>query len=184
MNLQLWSQDEYTRAWRLACDAHNGQCMPGSDLPYVNHVANVAREVMTEIAHDPDQYNANLAVLCALLHDTIEDTSITYDDLLKSFGIQVADGVAALSKNKDINSKEQRMLDSLTRIKQQPKEVWLVKLADRIVNLQPPPKTWGNDKKLKYHAEAKLILNQLDEASERLGLRLRDKIAAYKSYIQ
>ena len=183
MESNLWSQDKFMKAWCLVCKAHNGQYLPGSDIPYINHIGNVAMEVMTEIAGSPGKYDADLAVTCALLHDTLEDTEVTFEDLHRDFGRQIADGVDALSKNKVIKSKEKRMLDSLSRIKQQPKEIWLVKLADRIVNLQPPPKTWDIEKKQKYHAEAAVILEQLNEASDRLSLRLKSKIAAYEKYI-
>jgi GTP diphosphokinase / guanosine-3',5'-bis(diphosphate) 3'-diphosphatase len=73
------------------------------------------------------------------------------------------------------------MADSLRRIKLQPREVWLVKLADRIVNLQPPPEHWQADKIAAYRAEARVILAALGEASPLLAARLAEKIEAYGS---
>jgi hypothetical protein len=46
-------------------------------------------------------------------------------------GNEIADGVIALSKNTILPSKEEQMKDSIARIKQQPKEVWMVKMCDR-----------------------------------------------------
>lgn len=74
------------------------------------------------------------------------------------------------------------MLDSLERIKLQPKEVWCVKIADRITNLQPPPKHWTMEKKINYREEAKLILKSLRGANAFLERRLKRKIAEYGAY--
>jgi guanosine-3',5'-bis(diphosphate) 3'-pyrophosphohydrolase len=74
------------------------------------------------------------------------------------------------------------MADSLARIRAQPREVWLVKLADRIVNLGPPPTDWSTDKRRAYQAEARGILTALAEASPYLADRLNARIAAYGAF--
>ena len=73
------------------------------------------------------------------------------------------------------------MADSLARIKEQPREVWMVKLADRITNLQPSPKGWYKiDGKIEaYRNELEKILSELGDASEALAERLREKIGVY-----
>jgi (p)ppGpp synthase/HD superfamily hydrolase len=73
------------------------------------------------------------------------------------------------------------MGDSLRRIREQPYEVWMVKLADRISNLGPPPNYWDRERILRYSEEAIEIHNTLNEASEYLSRRLRRKIADYNS---
>ncbi|NTU80585.1 MAG: bifunctional (p)ppGpp synthetase/guanosine-3',5'-bis(diphosphate) 3'-pyrophosphohydrolase, partial [Chloroflexales bacterium] len=90
----------------------------------------------------------------------------------------VADGVLALSKDEAL-PKDERMPDSLRRIQAQPHAVWLVKLADRIVNMQPPPKHWQGDKIAAYKDEAHAILAALGAASPLLAARLAAKIEAY-----
>jgi len=75
------------------------------------------------------------------------------------------------------------MIDSINRIKQQPKEVWAVKLADRITNLQEPPSHWNNDKKKSYLEEAGLILSELSEGNNYLAERLREQIKNYQKFI-
>jgi len=143
-----WNQDKYIKAWNFASRAHNlkGQLVPGTDIPYINHVGLVAMEAMAAIAYGEDIKNPDLLVQCALLHDTIEDTSATYDEIKREFGVEIADGVFALSKNKKLPTKVERMDNSLERIRKQPKEVWMVKLSDRITNLQPPPKHWEKER--------------------------------------
>jgi (p)ppGpp synthase/HD superfamily hydrolase len=57
------------------------------------------------------------------------------------------------------------MADSVRRIRQRPRAVWLIKLADRITNLEPAPPNWSTVKCLAYAAEARSILDELGEAS-------------------
>jgi len=177
-----WDQDKYLEAWNFASAIHNRQKIPGSDIPYINHLGLVAMEATATIVNS-NINNPNLLVLCALLHDSIEDTSTSYEELKKVFGCEIADGVLSLTKNKDIPSKAEQMQDSISRIKKQPKAVWMVKLCDRITNLQPPPKHWNKEKIAKYQNEARFILKELGEASQFLAQRLEIKIDKYDQYL-
>ena len=180
-----WSQDTYIRAYRFAAQSHKGQLVPGIDLPYVMHLSFVAMEVIAALAVEQVD-NPNLAVQCALLHDTIEDTDVTYDDVQDEFGTDVADGVLAMTIDEtigpDLSKFERRWMqleDYLRRIKLQPREIWMVKLADRITNLQPPPGHWTTDMIERYKEGAELIHRELCSASDYLGERLRMKIISY-----
>jgi len=178
----MWSQDAYDAALRFAAEAHRGQSLPGSDgLPYLVHLALVAMEVtaalrVEEVA-DPD-----LAVQVALLHDVIEDAGVSRDALAERFGAGVADGVQALSKDPGL-PEDAAMADSLRRIRQQPREVWMVKLADRITNLAPPPRKWSTERRRAYGEEAGEVLAALGEASPSLADRLRARRAAYRRWV-
>jgi len=90
--------------------------------------------------------------------------------------------VLALTKNKKI-PKDQQLPDSIARIKKLQPEVWAVKLADRITNLQPPPPHWDNGKKIQYQREARMILNELKHGNDFLANRLKLKIEEYRNYI-
>ena len=57
----------------------------------------------------------------------------------------------------------------------------MVKLADRITNLEPAPAHWPAEKRVAYQAEAQVILAALGEAHEGLAKRIREKIADYKT---
>ena len=181
--MPVWNQDVYTKTWCFASEAHLGQKVPGSEISYINHLGNVAQEVMAALANGEASSLPNLAVQCALLHDTIEDTACTYEEVLDVFGKGVADGVMALSKDLSLNSKEEMMFDSLHRIKQQPKEIWMVKLADRISNLQKPPAHWDTNKMQRYQHEAQRIHDALKDASPLLAQRLQYKIDGYAAYM-
>lgn len=176
-----WNPDQLQHAWNFVSQAHNQQTLPGSDVPYLSHLGLVAMEAMATVVEEPvDQ--PDLLVLCALLHDTLEDTATTYAQIANRFGQEIAEGVKALTKDTTLPTKEAQMADSLCRIKGQPREVWMVKLCDRITNLQRPPKHWNRDKITAYHAEAQLILAELSEASPRLASRLAEKIKHYAQY--
>ena len=184
---QRWSIDELQATWKLVTQLHNGQKYggqkEGEQVEYINHIGSVTFEIFAALNKE-ETMNADLAIKCALLHDTIEDTPTSYEIIKEKFGKQVADGVLALTKNEQLDSKKAMMLDSLARIKEQPKEIWAVKMADRISNLSPPPFYWTNDKKTKYLEEAKLIYKKLKEGNDYLATRLYQKIEAYGQYIK
>jgi (p)ppGpp synthase/HD superfamily hydrolase len=129
-----WAIDEVFKAWQLASRLHNGQKYAGPNegekLEYLNHIGGVLLELINALQYEP-KADARLAIHCAILHDTVEDTSLTESALEKQFGPAIAAGVMALTKNEKLNTKKEQMLDSLRRICQQPKEVWMVKMADR-----------------------------------------------------
>ena len=123
--------------------------------------------------------NGDLAVQCALLHDVMEDAGREFGELRAQFGNAVAEGVQALTKDKSIK-KNMRMKDSIERIKCQPREIWMVKMADRISNLQKPPSFWDVQKIVTYKNEACFIFEELSGADELLGKRLFEKIQVYE----
>ena len=176
------TQATYQRTIKFATHKHllKDQKVPGTDLPYVVHLSNVAMEILNAFIHKAD-FELDYALMLALLHDTLEDTETTYDELELEFGREVALGVAALTKNGRL-PKEEQMNDSLNRIKAMRKEVGAVKLADRITNLQPPPHYWGPEKIRAYRQEAKQILEALSGKNEYLEIRLTDKIIEYRKY--
>lgn len=173
-----WSQEEYIRAYHFAAKAHRGQLYPGTGLPYLTHLSFVSMETIAALAVE-EAAHPDLAVQCALLHDVIEDTKIGYQKINEFFGKEVADGVDALSKRKKFEESKQ-LEDSIDRIRNQPfKEVKLVKLADRISNLQPPPFDWTQAKIKAYWESSNEIYASLKDASPYLGERLLNKIDNY-----
>jgi (p)ppGpp synthase/HD superfamily hydrolase len=178
----MWSIDELQKVWQLASKLHNGQKY-GERIEYLNHIGSVTFEIINTLNNEKDM-NADLAIRCAVLHDSIEDTEQSFEDVKKLFGEQVANGVLALTKNEDLEGKEEMMLDSLSRIRKQPKEVWAVKMADRICNLQKPPKYWTTEKKRKYQKEAQLIHRELKDGNKYLAKRLEKKIDEYANFIE
>jgi (p)ppGpp synthase/HD superfamily hydrolase len=176
-----WSQETYIKAYKFAAKAHQGQKMPGSEIPYIMHLSFVSMEVIAALNLEKET-DGNLAIQCALLHDSIEDTNTTYEQITAEFGEVVAKGVLALTKDNNL-AKHLQKEDSLQRIKEQPKEIWMVKLADRISNLQAPPHYWTIEKITRYREEGIEIYEALKDASDFLASRLASKIENYKSFI-
>ncbi|BDU26463.1 HD domain-containing protein [Flavobacterium sp. GSB-24] len=181
-----WSIDEIQNVWQLVSKLHDGQkyggVSEGERVEYINHIGSVVFEVLNAI-RSTENMNSDLAVKCAMLHDTIEDTTFDYEKVNDLFGSQVASGVLALTKNDQITDSLEKMLDSLNRIKQQPIEIWAVKMADRISNLYEPPYYWNDEKKLKYIEEAEIIHNELKDGNEYLARRLKIKIKEYYRFL-
>ena len=174
-------QDHYQKAIKFAAEKHKDQKLPGSDSSYLVHLSNVTMEVMMA-SKFTDEFDVNFAIQVALLHDVLEDTDGTFEQIENSFGGKIADGVLALSKDESIEA-HLRIPDSLDRILLQPKEIWAVKLADRITNMQIPPSHWTKNKIIDYHAMAKLILYKLENGNAYLEERLSQKIIAYRTFI-
>jgi predicted deacylase len=87
-------QSAWQRAVAFAARQHQGQVRKDGKTPYFAHPARVAVTVR-HVFGEADE----VALQAALLHDVIEDTTTDYDDLLEQFGREVADAVAALTKD-------------------------------------------------------------------------------------
>ncbi len=176
------TQEIYQKAMKFAGEKHHDQLFPGSKANYLLHLASVSMEILLAYQHEPD-FDLDYAVQLAILHDVIEDTDTSFVELGKHFGEKVAAGVMALTKDNSLPSKTARMTDSLARINDQPKEVGMVKLADRITNLQKPPHYWNKEKRRKYQEEAMLIARELAGKHEFLYTRLLRKIEQYSAFL-
>lgn len=172
-------QTAYQTAIKFAAGKHAemNQLIPGTNLPYVVHLSNVAMEILIA-GSATSGFNLVFAIQVALLHDVLEDTQTTVGEIENTFGVDVARAVQALTKN-DALDKAEKMVDSLIRIKALSKEVWSVKLADRITNLQKPPAHWSSSKIQEYKKEAAVILKELAGGNLYLENRLKAKIEAY-----
>lgn len=123
-NPHLWQS-----AATFAAHAHRHQLRKDGVTPYFSHPVRVAMVIRQVFGCDDD------AAICAgLLHDTIEDTTTDYDDLLTRFGRDVADIVAAMTKNMALPEHE-RERDYDHRLAAGDWRARLVKLADVYDNL-------------------------------------------------
>ena len=173
----MWDNKTFEKALLFAFLAHKDQEMrePVGE-PYSAHLTGVLAGAIKYSINDKVDWN--YIVQLALLHDTIEDTKVTYEDIKKEFGEKVADGVLALSKN-DALPKSEQMSDSVERIKMQPREVAIVKLADRLFNLGTKVVAWTKKKQITYKMEAQMMCDELGYASESLREALQTAIDNY-----
>ncbi len=173
--------DMFHKALRLCAWAHYGQVTKFGD-PYVTHPVAASYEIMAAAAAGED-FDTDLAAICSILHDVVEKSDVTLYSIKKDFGKRVADGVGAMTKKSDIPESEQ-LRESLMRILEQPKEVAMAKLADRISSMLPPPLDWTKEKIETITRNGEMIYNMLGEASPYLSKRLKDKIEFYKRVVE
>jgi len=134
--------DLIAKAYNYAVIAHGDQKRYSGE-PYIIHPVEVAL-ILTEIEMD------SASICAALLHDVLEDTHFSYQDLLEEFGEEIAllvDGVTKLSRI-DFKSREEAQAENLRKMfiaMAKDIRVVLIKLADRLhnmrtLNFQPEPK--------------------------------------------
>lgn len=156
--------DMITQAYEYADKAHEGQ-MRQSGEPYITHPIAVAR-ILVELGMDTE-------TICAgLLHDVVEDTASTLDEIKKMFGADVAlmvDGVTKLTKL-SYSSKEQRQAENVRKMllaMAKDVRVIIVKLADRLHNMR----TGEYWKEYKRREKALETMEVYAPLADRLGIR-------------
>lgn len=175
------TQDQLIQqAKNFAFEAHKNHHFP-CGRKYSAHLETVADHCKQAISQN-FLLNEGILLSTALLHDSIEDTNVTHEDLFHNFGQDIADSVSALTKDKTL-PKALQMQNSLQKILALPKEVWMVKLADRIANLQQTmfllDEKWSNHYKEYYRNESILIFQTLGESSSFLSQKLNNLIKIY-----
>ena len=183
---QIWNNENIYKALFFAADQHKYQFMKYPErVPYSAHYTAVMLTALKYAIISKEKLDLELLCSVALLHDTMEDSYVSYETLEEQFGKKIAEGVLALSKSKDKTlTKEVRMKDSIERIKKQPKEIAIVKLADRLVNVRCVVPDWGREKTLQYKLEAQLICDELGQACEPLKNDLQEYINKYARFFE
>jgi len=149
-----------TKATRFATDKHRGQTRKdAARTPYINHPLAVAR-LLEEVAGVQDAH----VIAAALLHDTVEDTDATVDEIGEEFGMEVRDIVIEVTDDKSLPSAKRKQLQ-IENAAGLSHAARLVKLADKICNLQDilasPPVHWSLERKREYFAWAKAVVDQI-----------------------
>lgn len=137
------------RALDFAARKHSTQRRKGeAGEPYVNHLAEVAR-LVAEATEGRDP----VAVLAALLHDTIEDTGTSHAELEQEFGREVADIVVEVTDDKSLPKTERKRLQE-QNAPHKSSRAKLVKIADKTSNLRSiaksPPLEWDLNRQREY----------------------------------
>ncbi len=159
----------------FATMVHGSQVRKGNEhLPYIVHPLDVMQEVIYYSGLSVEKLA--LAGPVAALHDTVEDTVATIEQIEEQFGKEIAQGVAALTKNEELDW-EERKADSLKRLKASPNWVKCVKLADRVSNLKNFPAMWDRKKIEEYLKEAEDLAEALGSASVGLKARLLSRVS-------
>lgn len=150
----------FVKAVAFAADKHRNQRRKDADAsPYINHPIALANVLANEGGVD------DATVLCAaVLHDTIEDTETTADEIRALFGPKVAAVVLEVTDDKSFEKqvRKQRQVEHAPHISTEAK---LVKLADKISNvrdiLASPPADWSAERKQTYFEWAARVVDGL-----------------------
>ncbi len=174
-------------AMRFAAQAHAGQLRKGSDTPYFEHVAAVG--LILDRAGFPED-----VVIAGLLHDVVEDTPVSFEELTTVFGATVSDLVRHCSEKKTDDSGHKRpwidrKRDHIAALASAPVEARGIILADKLHNLisieldlrdQRPVWSQFNAAREQvlwyYHATIDLC-GQGDPRLEQLAMSCRDVLA-------
>lgn len=131
----------------------------GAASPYINHPIALANILCNE------GQVSDIAVICAaLLHDTLEDTDTSADELQALFGREIRDIVMEVTDDKSLPKAERKRLQvaHAATISQRAK---LVKLADKISNLRDvadcPPPHWSLQRRQEYFDWGRAVVDQL-----------------------
>ena len=145
-------KDMYELAYKFAQNAHKWQIRKYTGTPYFEHPVAVSKMVqawlfstsMEEdflekyigVSFSEEEY---FLMAIALLHDVVEDCGVTHEELVATFGENIADGVWWLTDNpalKATHNRAERKAISQARLKQAPKEIRFIKVLDILHNTE------------------------------------------------
>jgi len=143
----------------FAAERHRDQRRKGKDAsPYINHPLALASLLATRGERDPT------LLMAALLHDTVEDTATSFEDIERAFGGEVADIVREVTDDKRLPKAERKRLQ-IEHAAHLSRPAKLVKLADKICNLHDmvvsPPTDWSLERRREYFDWAKAVVDPM-----------------------
>jgi GTP pyrophosphokinase len=163
--LKKGDKEQVRHAFELAADAHRDMRRKSGE-PYILHPLAVAQITVQEIGLGVT------SAICALLHDTVEDTELTLKDIEREFGTQCAhiiDGLTKIStvlEETNTSTKQAENFKKILLTLAEDPRVILIKLADRLHNMRTLD-SMSREKQLKIASETVFIYSPL---AHRLGL--------------
>ncbi len=174
----LWNKESIYKAVFYATHAHN-RAVPIYEPNKKSFTAHFTLVSLNALNFSMDEdIDREFLLTVAMLHDTIEDKDVTYEDLKRDFNQKVADAVLALSRNQNIEYSKQ-IPYCIEKIKNQPIEVAIVKMADRLFNIRERYKKLTLEKQNKYKLESQFICDELGYACKTLKEELQKAIDNY-----
>jgi guanosine-3',5'-bis(diphosphate) 3'-pyrophosphohydrolase len=149
------------KAAAFAADRHRLQKRKDAEAsPYINHPLAVAA-ILADEGGVTDE-----TVLCAaLLHDTVEDTETSIDEIVEHFGPDIAAVVAEVTDDKNLPKEDRKRLQ-VEKAHAKSDAAKLVKIADKIANLRDmgstPPADWPAQRLAEYFDWARKVVDRLD----------------------
>lgn len=169
------------QALRFAAKQHAGQVRKDRQrTPYINHPIHVM-SILTEAEID------DAALLAAAaLHDTVEDTHTTIEQIEALFGAEVATLVAAVSDNKDLKKAQRKQLQ-IEHMPHLPAKAQWLKIADKTANLEDlinhPPYDWSQARLLEYVDWAVAVVAQSRQPHDMLLQRFNTVVQRLRVHL-
>lgn len=149
MNFETTDLERIFRALKFSADQHRDQRRKGKHAPpYINHPIEVA-ETLCRVG---GVYDADI-LIAAILHDTVEDTGVTPEQIEEMFGPKVRSYVAEVTDDKNLPKQErkQKQIEHAPHLSTGAKQI---KLADKTSNIKEvmndPPADWSLERKREY----------------------------------
>jgi guanosine-3',5'-bis(diphosphate) 3'-pyrophosphohydrolase len=157
----------FLKAVHFAADKHRSQRRKdAAQSPYIDHPIEVA-QLLWEVGGVRDA----AVIVAALLHDTIEDTETTREELGDRFGPEVLSLVLELTDNKSLDKAERKRLQ-IANAPHKSAAAKLIALADKCCNLRDllhsPPRDWSSDRRREYLLWTERVVAGLRGASPAL----------------
>ncbi len=170
-------------AIEFSADRHRPQRRKDADKsPYINHPIEVA-ELLWRVGGIRDQ----AVILAAILHDIIEDTKTTPDEIRSLFGEDVLGIVLECTDDKSLDYMDRKRLQIETAPHKSEKAK-LVKLADKICNIhdlnQSPPRWWPKIQKQEYLLWSEKVVAGLRGVNQALDVLYDQELAAGRKILQ
>lgn len=162
-------------ALRFAADHHRDDRRKGAGAsPYINHPIAVASELVAAGVEDAE------VLAAALLHDTVEDTWATPEDIEARFGPRVRALVEAVTDDKSLRSRERKRLQVVHAPGLDP-DAKLIKLADKTANVHDvghdPPASWSLERRRDYLDWTERVVDGCRGTNEALERRYDSELA-------
>lgn len=174
-----WNVDSLLSAIEYAAEKHEGQVRKDVySTPYIVHPLGVA-----QLLWEAGNIKTLNVLTAAILHDTLEDTTATSDEIESLFGARILSIIQEVTNDPDLSSDENKA----KQIEDAPDmslDAQLVKLADRVYNVRDlyiATPSWSAEKIAAYYNWGELLLEALRGTNFGLELALENQINAYKA---
>jgi len=150
---------EVLDALRFAADQHQYQRRGGYEpLPYINHLIKVT-ETLLHVGQETERD----ILVAAVLHDVVEDTAVTVEELAERFGEKVAHTVGELTDDMDLSydERKRRQVEGAASLSTDARKIRIVDKASNIRDIFSYPVEWSRAKKEAYVENAQAIVAQI-----------------------
>jgi guanosine-3',5'-bis(diphosphate) 3'-pyrophosphohydrolase len=177
-----WTAAQLLAAATFSADRHRDQRRKGTrETPYINHPLEVAERIVRVGGVDDIE-----VLVAAILHDTIEDTETTAEEIERHFGPAIAALVLEVTDDRSLTSMERKRLEIVHAPNLTPRAK-LIKVADKICNVADtasnPPASWSRQRRRDYLDFAEQIVLGCRGTNAALDAEFDEVLAGARAHI-